>query len=143
MKIECHKITQGFIPIDQHADKLKKIKNGSVIELEYKQQRNYQFHKKVFSFFTYCFNYWSSDKEFMDEAGQFDCFRKNMIVLAGYYDEYYKIDGSVRIEAKSISYGKMSQDEFETLYHSLVNSAMRHIFKDCDESMYEQLMGFF
>ena len=143
MKITCHKTPSGFIPVDMDIDSIKKIPNGSVIELEYKEQRNYKFHQKVFTFFNFCFQYWKSDREFMDERGQFDLFRKNLTCLAGYYDEFYKIDGSVRIEAKSISYANMAQDEFESLYHALVNASMRHIFKDADDSMYDQLMGFF
>ena len=143
MRIECHKIPQGFIPVDMDMEKLKKIENGSIIELTYKQQRNYQFHKKVFAFFNYCFEFWRADREFLDERGQFDLFRNNLTVLAGYYDEYYKIDGSARVEAKSLSYDKMTEDEFQSFYTALVNCAMRKIFKDCDESYYDTLIGFF
>ena len=143
MKINCHKVHHGFIPVDLDVDVIKKIPNGSIVELSLKQQRNYQFHKKVFEFFNYCFDHWKSDREFMDERGQFNLFRKNLTVLAGYYDEFYKIDGTVRIEAKSLSYDKMTQDDFESCYHALVNAAMRHIFTDCDESHYQKLISFF
>jgi hypothetical protein len=64
-------------------------------------------------------------------------------VLAGFYDSYSGIDGRVRVEAKSISYGKMSQDEFEKLYSALINAAIRHVFKDADQTTIDQLYNFF
>ena len=143
MKINCYKISQGFIPVDREIDQIKKIPNGSIIEITIKESRNYDFHKKVFAFFNFCFEYWKSDREFMDEQGQFNLFRKNLTALAGYYDEFFNIKGEVRIEAKSLAYDKMDQAEFESFYHALVNCAMKHIFKDADQSMYDQLIGFF
>ena len=128
---------------EDDVEDLQKIKTGEVIQANIKRWRNPQFHKKVFAFFNFCFEHWRSDREFMDEQGQRDVFRKHLTVLAGYYNEYYKLDGSVRIEAKSLAYANMEPREFEQCYHALVNAAMKHIFKGCGKETEQKLMRFF
>lgn len=128
---------------DIEAEKMAAFKTGDLYNVEIKRHRNPQFHRKVFEFMNFCFHHWKSDREFMNESAQFDVFRKNLIVLAGYYEEFYTISGTVRIEAKSISYANMSQSEFEELYSALINAAMRTIFKDCDKYTENKLMEFF
>ena len=145
MKINYLKQAGGvLIPAsDLDSEKTLKLKTGGLYEVEIKQTRNPKFHAKVFAFFNFCFEHWRGDLEFISEQKQFDVFRANLTVLAGYYDSFYKIDGSVRIEAKSIAYSAMSQQEFEQFYIALTNAAMKHIFKDSSEQTYQQLIGFF
>lgn len=145
MKINVTKQPGGvLVPAsDMEAEELNRFKTGCVYEIDIKNPRNPHFHGKVFAFFNYCFSYWKSDREFMDEKGQFDLFRKNLTVLAGYYDEYYTIKGDVRIEAKSLSYGSMKQEEFEKCYQALIQAAMKHIFLGGDDDTYNRLVGFF
>jgi hypothetical protein len=128
---------------DIEAEKLTALKTGELYNVEIKRHRNPQFHRKVFEFMNFCFHHWKSDREFMNEPAQFDVFRKNLTVIAGYYDEFYTISGSVRIEAKSLAYSSMSQEEFEDFYSALIAAAMRTIFKDCGKNIEEKLISFF
>ena len=129
---------------DLDVEKLNKFKTGEVYEVEIKLSRNPNFHRKVFSFLTFCFEHWKGDNDFQDEVKQFDVFRANLTVLAGFYDSFYKIDGSVRIEAKSLSYGSMKQEEFEQFYNAAINAALKHVFNDSkDEVLYQRLLSFF
>lgn len=145
MKISMLKQSGGvLLPAnDGEAEALTKFKTGEVYEIEIRRVRNPAFHRKTFAFFNFCFAHWRSDREFMDEKGQFDVFRKHLTVLAGFYDSYFKLDGAVRVEAKSISYGSMAPDEFEQHYRALVAAAMRTIFQGCSQATENQLMGFF
>jgi hypothetical protein len=145
MKVNMEKLPGGkLIPWDDYAiEELNKFKTNEVYEVEIKRTRNPQFHGKVFSFLQFCFWHWKGDNEFQSEHKQFDMFRRNLTVLAGYREEFYKIDGSVRVEAKSLSYGSMSQSEFEDLYNALIQAALTHIFKTNDEKIYNQLLGYF
>lgn len=115
----------------------------SVFIAKVKSARNPKFHSKVFVFFKFCFDHWASDREFMNEAGQFDVFRKHLTVLAGYYDSFHGISGDVRIEAKSLSYASMSPEEFKNCYTALINAAVRNIFAGCGDEIEQKLMGFF
>lgn len=144
MKIDVIKQGSALLAInDLEADKLSKFKSGEQYTIEIRNQRNYGFHKKVFAFMNYCFEYWVNDNKYMTEQASFDVFRDNLTVMAGYYESYYKIDGSVRVEAKSISYANMNQYEFEQYYSALIQVAMNTIFKNSDEDHYNTLIGFF
>lgn len=145
MKIEFIKCAGGtLVPVnDMEAEKLTRFKTGEQYTVEIKNTRNPAFHRKVFAFFNFCFDHWSSDMEFLSESKQFDLFRQNLTVLAGFYDDYQKIGGGVRIEAKSLSFSSMSQEEFEECYTALIGAAMKHIFSGTDQEIYNKLAGFF
>lgn len=128
---------------DIEADKMNRFKTGDLYPVEIKLSRNSKFHAKVFAFFNFCFEFWIGGNEHYNHDKQFDVFRNHLTVLAGYYDEYYGINGSVRIESKSLSYNNMTQEEFEGLYSALINAAMKHIFKSADDGTYNKLIGFF
>jgi len=128
---------------DAEAARMVRYANGEQWTVEIKQARNPDFHRKVFKFLTFCFEHWASDRVFMDEVGQFDCFRKNLTVLAGYSEKYYSIRGAVRVEAKSLSYGNMDQQEFEIFYSALISAALQHLFFKVDPGIEEKLYTFF
>ena len=145
MKVNMYKQAGGILSpaTDMDAETMTKFKSGIMYPVEIKNARNPKFHGKVFAFFNFCFSHWCSENKYMNEQGQFDVFRANMTVLAGYYDTYYSIAGEARVEAKSLSYGAMTQDEFEKLYSSLISVAMRKIFSGSDDEVYNKLVGFF
>ena len=145
MKIKFIKQAGGLLvpASDLESDKLSKFKTGELYEVDIKLSRNPAFHKKVFSFFNFCFAHWKGDNEFQSEQKQFDVFREHLTVLAGYYESYHSISGSVRIEAKSLAYSSMSQEEFEQCYIALTNAAMKHIFTGADQGTYNKLISFF
>ena len=95
-------------------------------------------------FFGFCFDHWSGTKSFWDESAQKDQFRKELTILSGYYKEYYDINGDVSIYAESLNYANMNQERFEQVYSALINAALAHIFKGCeDENITNQLYSFF
>lgn len=128
---------------DIESEKLNKFKTGELYEMELKNSRNPQFHKKVFTFFNFCFEHWSADQEFLSESEQFNVFRAQLTCMAGYYHSLVTIAGDIRIEAKSISFGSMSQEEFEELYTALINAASKHIFGGADKETEDKLLSFF
>lgn len=144
MKLEFIKQAGGILqPADDiTADKLTKFKTGEQYSVEIKRSRNPQFHRKAFSFFKFCFDFWAGGHEFQSESVQFNQFRKQLAIMAGYHDSYYAIDGSVRVEAKSLSFENMDQEEFEKCYHALVQAAMSNIFRSGDDQTLNKLMGF-
>lgn len=133
-----------LIPVnDMELEKLNRFKSGEQYQVEIKLTRNPHFHRKVFAFFNFCFEHWSSDMEFVSESMQFDLFRQNLTVLAGFHNQFHKIGGGIRIEAKSLSFSSMTQEEFEECYNALIQAAMNHIFDGSDQDIYNKLAGFF
>ena len=120
------------------------IKQGEVVKLKLTRQRNYQFLKKFFALLNFAFDYWQPKGSFNKwgvlPEKNFDRFRKDVIVLAGYYEATYRLNGDTRIEAKSISFGSMSEDEFEKLYSACVDVILRHVCTQYDGEMLEQVV---
>lgn len=146
MKINMEKRQGAMLSAwdDIAIDELNKFKTGEVYEVEIKRPRNPQFHGKVFSFLQFVYHHFSDPNEHLGPARSFDLFRKNLTILAGYYDEIYSYDGSVRLEVKSLSYGSMSQSDFEEFYKAVISAAMQHVFVgSTDENLYNQLLSYF
>lgn len=57
----------------------------------------------------------------------FEAYRKWAVMTAGFYDEFPLPDGSVRREARSISFASMSEDEFREVYKAVLNVLWLHI----------------
>lgn len=146
MKISFKKQPGGILvpSSDIEADRMNRFKTGEDYEVEIKLTRNSAFHGKVFAFFNFCFTHWRHGNEYQDEAKQFNVFRAHLTALAGYFDSFVGIDGRVRVEAKSISYSNMTQEEFEHLYSALINAAIKNIdWGMADENTLNQLYNFF
>lgn len=145
MIIEVVKEAGGiFRPVnDAEYEKTAKFKTGEQYQVQIKLTRNPAFHRKVFAFFNFCFEHWAGGNEFQSHEKQFNVFRQNLTVLAGFKEQYWTISGKVRIEAKSLSFSSMSQEEFEECYHALINAAMKYIFKGGDDDTYNKLVRFF
>jgi hypothetical protein len=125
------------------------IKNGEIVSAEIKRPRNYEFHKKFFALLNYSYECWEPEE--LEYRGRpvgkdFDRFRKDIIILAGYYDVVTNIKGEVKAEAKSISFGKMEEEEFEKLYSDVINVILKHILtnysRDDIDVMISEIIGF-
>lgn len=129
------------------AESLKRFKNGESYKVEIKLSRNPAFHRKVFAFFNFCFDCWAgcrTDFAYMDIEAQFDTFRKNLTVLAGFKIVTFTIDGRMRVEPESLSYENMNQERFEECYKALINAAIKNIFNNTtDETVINRLYSFF
>ena len=147
MKITVLKTPGGnlFPASDEDADKLTKFKTGEHYEIDIKLSRNPAFLRKVMVFFKFCFDHWNGDKvyEFCSHAEQVERFRKDLTILAGFYVQTPRLDGTLRTEAESLAFASMTEERFQECYFALTKAAMRHIFKTADDLTYNKLIGFF
>ncbi|WP_338515740.1 DUF1367 family protein [Erwinia aphidicola] len=137
-----------FSPVnDSDIERLQRFKNGETYCADIKLSRNPQFHRKVMAFFGFCFEHWCADRAGIgnaDEHTQRTRFRKDLTILAGFYDTVVNIRGEVRAEAKSLAYSNMDQEEFERCYSSLINAAIKHVFAGTrDPNIINQLRSYF
>jgi hypothetical protein len=63
----------------------------------------------------------------------FDRFRRDIQIMAGYYTCVYNAMGELRLEAKSISWAKMSEEEFAQLYSATIDVILQKVLPDVSE----------
>ena len=145
MEINLVKVSPGsFVTFDDvDTEKSAKLPLNEPVAYSCKLPRNKKFHGKVFAFLQYAFSHYDSPNEHMSEAEQFDHFRKDLTILAGYYVQYVNLNGNARVEAKSLSFGSMDDTEFKECYSSLINAALKHVFRDTSQETYNKLLSFF
>jgi len=115
------------------ADFIHSLPALTTIHGEFRKQRNPLFHAKWFALVQFLYDHWQpgelQDPKWKGVVPQksFKQFRKDLTILAGFYQAFYRLDGSVRIEAKSISFGSMDQEEFEELYSKIIDVGLSKI----------------
>lgn len=133
------------------ANYLAKIKPGTALAADVRQQRNYKFHKKFFALVSVAYDYWSDTMPAQDYKGEpvrpeFERFRKDLVILAGHYEPVYAIDGTVRLQAKSISFSNMDEEEFGRVYNSVLDTVLAKVMRNVNkaelEAAVEQIMAF-
>ncbi|HFV9307471.1 TPA: DUF1367 family protein [Citrobacter freundii] len=149
MQIDLVKHPGGvFSPANEtDLERLQRFKNGETYVAEIKLTRNPAFHRKVMAFFGFCFAHWCANRaglEHMDEHSQFDRFRKDLTILAGFYVQTVRLNGEVRTEAQSLAYSSMEQEKFERVFNALINAAIKHVFAGTtDPAILNRLQSFF
>ena len=127
MEIVLKKLAGVLAPINEvEAVKLKSFKVGEGVRCKVTRIRNYEFLKKYFALLNLAYDYWEPPQNFVGEKN-FERFRKDVIILAGFYSQYVRVDGSTRIEPKSIAFGSMSEDEFADLYTKTIDAIVKHV----------------
>lgn len=154
MKLHLQKTPDGLLrPVDDETvEALSSVKMGDILHADFKRMRNYKFHRKWFALVKYAFEHWEPAQlqaaKWVDVTPEksLDRFRKDLTIMAGHYDASYRLDGSVRIEAKSISFGKMSEEEFNSLYSNTIDAVLKHVLVNYEkaelEGVIDQVLGF-
>ena len=144
------KLYNSFAPDDlETAEAMEKIKPNSVVKAEITQPRNLAFHRKFFALIDVAFEAW--DCPVTEYKAQLitknrDRFRKDLIILAGFGYPVVNLKGEVRYEAQSMSFSKMDNGAFETLYSRVVDviltRVLTHYTRADLDNVVNQILGF-
>lgn len=100
---------------------LKALKESDIVEVKFVKKRNVKLHRKFFALIKLLFDNQDHYKRIGD-------LREDLTVASGYYTERVnKFTGELKIEAKSISFAKMDDVEFNQLYKDFLTTACRLI----------------
>jgi len=131
-EITLMRTPQGYlVPADQQsADQIAKLKGGVGVKASFKKENNLQFHRKMFALANIGYDAWEPGS--VEYKGQsieknFDQFREDITILAGFYTASTRLDGSIRLTAKSWSFASMNQVEREQLYSAIINVLLTRI----------------
>ncbi len=121
---------------DSDYENYAKIPMNEEIEIEYTKKRNLKFHKKYFALMKLAFENQSDYRSLND-------MRRDIAIVSGFYDEVVnKISGDVLKVAKSISFAKCDENEFNEIYTSSKNVISKWIGID-NETIENEIMQYY
>ena len=133
MDILLLKHPKGFLyPADElEAEKLKKVRKDVLVRAEIVQVRNPQFHRKFMALLRVGFDAFEvplgAEYKGYEIQKDFEQFREDVTIAAGFFTVSYRINGDTRVRAKSIKFGRMSQEEFERLYSQVADVLLQKV----------------
>jgi len=151
MEIVVAKAANGcLVPVDpQGIEEIAKLKTGQGVKVTIKRMRNLGHHRKMFALLNLAYEAWEpAVQQYKGEAvaKNFESFRNDVVVLAGYGEASYNFRGEIRVRAKSMAFGSMSQDEFEKLYSAVIDVVLTRILtqytRDDLDNVIEQVLRF-
>jgi len=123
------------VAYDSDYETLKKIKVGDLLECEIRKPRNYKFHKKFFALLNLVYQ----NQEIYNDI---DDLREDLTVASGFYVSRTSIQNYQIKKAKSISFAKMSEEDFSKFYNAIVDVIVKY-FKFDKESIKENIEQFY
>lgn len=132
--------------------KIMRLEPGELLQVEAVIPRNPKYHRKFFALLQVGFDAWDAGRKRKTYKGRevtknFERFREDVTILAGYYEQTFDLRGKMRLQAKSISFAKMEDAEFEQLYSSVVDVLLVHVLtkyanREELDAVVERVMGF-
>ncbi len=124
----------ALIPADdESAEALTRIKAGDMVRVKWSRPRNVKFHRKFFAMLGVGFDAWEPPElahKGLPVQKNFERFRKDVVIAAGFYEPVANLKGEVRAEAHSISFGNMEEDEFEKVYGAVANVLLQKVLRN-------------
>ena len=132
MEINLIKTISGLAPYDPDSESwYNKLKIGNVVHSDFRKYRHPIFHRKYFALLNIGFENWEPgeiNSKYGVPEKNFERFRKDIAILAGYFDLVIRLDGTSRPEAQSISFAKMDESEFQDLYSKTIDILIKNVY---------------
>ena len=101
---------QSLRPADAQAEAyMGKIPFAEQVVVKISRPRNPEFHRKLFSLLSLVF-------ENQERYQNFENFRHEIVMRAGFFEQHVHLTGKVSYVAKSLAFDKMDETEFADLY---------------------------
>lgn len=139
-----------LLPADEQArEVIERWRQGDGVRAKVSRMRNLRFHRKFFALLQLAFEAWEPEPcEYRGEAAakNFERFRKDLLILAGFADPAVNLNGEVRLEPRSISFAAMDEDEFQQVYHRVADVILQKVLRtytreDLDRVV-QEIVGF-
>lgn len=122
-----------LVPCDEPSRELvNQWRVGQGVRAEVKKARNLAFHRKFFAMLNVGFDAWEPPQPAhrgLPVAKNFERFRKDVLIAAGFYEPVVNLRGDVRAEPKSISFGSMDDDEFAQVYSKVADVLLQKVLR--------------
>lgn len=131
---------------------LKNLEAGEICTITTKIPRNGKFHRKFFAMLNLGFDAWEPDRQHKSYKGEpvlknFERFRSDVLIQAGFYTRTFDLDGNMKLEAQSISFAKMEEPEFNEVYNAVLDVLLQKVLityagREEANSVIEKMVGF-
>jgi hypothetical protein len=134
MDLLFQKGQNGLIPAcEESSDWLRKKKLGATILVEPREMRNGAYFRKWWALVKLGYDYWSEAAATIEYRGEpvrpeFDRFRKDVTIMAGFYYPVVNLKGEVRIEPESLKWASMTEERFAQLYDATIQVLLQRVF---------------
>lgn len=128
------------------------LEPGEFAVIEFIIPRNAKFHRKFFSMLNFAFDSWEPKRtrktyKGKEVAKNFERFRKDVLIMAGFYDQTFDLRGNMKLEAHSISFASMDDAEFEQVYSAVATVILEHVLTGYSgreelDRVVDQMMGY-
>lgn len=111
---------------------LMSLEPGEFSLIEFVFPRNSKFHRKFFSMLHFAFDAWEPDRKRKTYKGRavaknFDRFREDVLILAGFSEQTFDLRGNMKLKAQSISFASMDDAEFERVYSAVATVVLENV----------------
>lgn len=114
---------------DEDYEALKRIKPGAVVKARITQPRNVKFHRKFFALINAVWDCLTESQR--ENLRSRDAFREQLLIVSGFSEPLYDINGEKFMErAKSISFSKMDEPAFNTVYNRVLDTILTILVGD-------------
>lgn len=126
----------AFVPAtDEDREAAKRFKTGTTVRMELRSMRNGEFHRKFFALVKVAYDLWADTMPAQEYRGQpvlpdFDRFRRDLTIMAGFFRPVWNARGELRVEAESLSWATMTEERFEQLYSKTIDVILQKILPD-------------
>jgi hypothetical protein len=125
------KVQGVLVPADAGTqEKVNRMPGSSVLRGKFATARNSAFLRKYFALLNVGFELWEPgdiSTKWGTPQKNFDQFREQVQVLAGFGEPVFNVDGTFRMRSKSISFANMEEDEFAVLFSKVIDVILQNV----------------
>lgn len=120
---------------------------GEFWNVKVTRKRSGPVHRRFFKMLSYAFEHWDPGPHGKTYKGfvvakEFESFREDILILAGYGEARYHVDGTISFKAKSISYDSIPDDEeFKKVYEAVQVVLLEHILTNYHKADLERVLN--
>lgn len=119
---------------DDAVDQVARLKVGEMYLAKVTHKRNGKFFRKWFCLMKYAFGLFEETHTGVIYKGvvakpDFERFRHDIVIMAGFYKTVVNAMGEVRLVAESVSPDNMDEARFELLYSASLDVLVEKVFK--------------
>jgi hypothetical protein len=129
--IHVRKLYDTLVPVDAaQLELLEQLQPNEEYKATFTKPRNSKFFRKWWALAKVAFDAWDApniEYKGVEVKKNFERFRKDLIVMSGFFDPVFNIKGELRLEPKSLRFDQMSEENFSELYNRTIDVVLGKI----------------